>query len=80
MTLDPTILLLGLATTFVIAVRKRALGGGLAMLGIPVRSLAIDPIDAAIIAVGKGAFGGGLAMLGIPLRSLAIDPAPSLVA
>ena len=51
MTLLPTILLLlGLATTFVIAVRKGALGGGLAMLGIPVRSLAIDPIDAAIIA------------------------------
>ena len=44
MTLFPKILLLlGLATTFVIAVRKGALGGGLAMLGIPLRSLAIDP-------------------------------------
>jgi hypothetical protein len=43
MTLDPTILLPGLATTFVIAVGDRALGGGLAMLGIPLRSLAIDP-------------------------------------
>ena len=44
MTLDPTLLLfLGLATTFVIAVRKGALGGGLAMLGIPLLSLALEP-------------------------------------
>jgi hypothetical protein len=43
MTLLPTILLLGLATTFVIAVGKGAFGGALAMLGIPLRSLAIDP-------------------------------------
>jgi hypothetical protein len=48
MTLDPTILLLlGLATTFVIAVRKPALGGRLAMLATPLWSLAIDPINVA---------------------------------
>ena len=49
MTLDPTILLLllGLATTFVIAVRKAALGGGLAMLATPLWSFAMDPIDVA---------------------------------
>ncbi len=49
MTLDPTILLLALATTFVIAVGKGAFGGGLAMLGIPLLSLAVDPIDAAVV-------------------------------
>jgi hypothetical protein len=45
MTLLPTILLLllGLATTFVIAVRKGALGGGLAMLGIQMLWLALEP-------------------------------------
>ena len=44
MTLNPTILLLlGLATTLIIAVRKGALGGGLAMLGIPLLSLALEP-------------------------------------
>lgn len=54
MTLDPTILLLlGLATTFVIAVGNRAVGGGLAMLGIPLRSL-IDPIDAALLEAAGG--------------------------
>jgi hypothetical protein len=47
MTLLPTILLLGLATTFVIAVRKPASGGRLAMLATPLWSLAIDPINVA---------------------------------
>lgn len=57
MTLDPTILLLlGLATTFIIAVGKGAFGGGLAMLGIPLLSLAIDPIEAAIIVAPLIAF------------------------
>ncbi len=57
MTLDPTLLLfLGLATTFVIAVREGALGGGLAMLGIPLLSRAIDPIDAAIVVAPLVAF------------------------
>jgi uncharacterized membrane protein YfcA len=56
MTLDPTILLLGLATTFVIAVGKGAFGGGLAMLGIPLLSLALDPVDAAIIVAPLVAF------------------------
>jgi uncharacterized protein len=67
MTLLPTILLLllGLATTFVIAGRKGALGGGLAVLRIPLPSLAIDPVDAAIIVAPLVAF---------------LDPAPSLVA
>ena len=52
MTLDPTILLLGLATTFVIAVRKAALGGGLAMLGISPRSL-VDPIDGTVLETAR---------------------------
>ena len=56
MLLDPTFLLIGLATTFVIAVGKGAFGGGLAMLGIPLLSLAIDPIDAAIIVAPLVAF------------------------
>jgi hypothetical protein len=44
MTLLPTILLLlGLATTFVIAVGRRAFGDGVAMLGIPLRSVALEP-------------------------------------
>ena len=45
MTLFPRILLLLLLllpTTFVIAVRKGALGAGLAMLGIPLLSLALE--------------------------------------
>jgi uncharacterized membrane protein YfcA len=56
MLLDPTFLLIGLATTLVIAVGKGAFGGGLAMLGIPLLSLAIDPIDAAIIVAPLVAF------------------------
>ena len=45
MNLDPTILLLllGLATTFVIAVSKAALGGGLAMLATPLLWLPLEP-------------------------------------
>ena len=42
MTLFPRILLLLLPTTFVIAVRKGALGGGLAVLRIPLLSLALE--------------------------------------
>jgi uncharacterized protein len=56
MTLDPHVLLLGLATTFVIAVGKGAFGGGLAMLGIPLLSLGIEPVDAAIIVAPLVAF------------------------
>ena len=43
MTLDPTILrLIGLATTFVIALRKGALGGEVAMFRIPLLSVALE--------------------------------------
>ena len=53
MTLLPTILLLlGLATTLIIAVRKADLGGGLAMFGISLRSL-VDPVDAAVLEAAR---------------------------
>ena len=42
MTLDPTILLLGLATTFVIALRKAALRGEVAMFRMPLLSVALE--------------------------------------
>lgn len=46
---DPFFYIVGLATVFIIAVGKGAFGGGLATLGVPLLSLVMPPIDAAII-------------------------------
>lgn len=46
---EPLFYFVGLSTIFVIAVGKGAFGGGLAVLGIPLLSLVMSPIDAAII-------------------------------
>ena len=46
---DPWFLLIGLITVFTVSVGKGAFGGGLAMLGVPLLSFAIEPIPASIM-------------------------------
>lgn len=46
---DPWLYFIGLPTVFVIAVGKSAFGGGLAILGIPLLALTMDPLDAAVV-------------------------------
>ncbi len=46
---DPLFYLVGLTTVFVIALSKGAFGGGLAILGVPMLSLVLPPLDAAIV-------------------------------
>jgi uncharacterized protein len=46
---DPLFYLVGLSTTFLIALSKGAFGGGLAILGVPLLSLVMPPLDAAIV-------------------------------
>lgn len=46
---DPFFYVVGLTTVFIIAVGKGAFGGGLATLGVPLLSLVMPPIEAAII-------------------------------
>jgi hypothetical protein len=46
---DPVFYLVGLPTVFLIALSKGAFGGGLAILGIPLLSLVMSPLDAAIV-------------------------------
>lgn len=45
---DPVFYLVGYATVFIIAISKGAFGGGLAILGVPLLSLVMSPLDAAI--------------------------------
>jgi uncharacterized membrane protein YfcA len=45
---DPVFYLIGYATVFIIAISKGAFGGGLAILGVPLLSLVMPPLDAAI--------------------------------
>jgi len=49
MPIDPIFYLVALPTIFVVAVGKGAFGGGLAMLGVPMLSLVMAPIEAAIV-------------------------------
>jgi hypothetical protein len=49
MHLDPWFLLVGWATVLVISLGKGAFGGGLAMLGVPLMSLVMSPVEAAIL-------------------------------
>lgn len=46
---DPLFFLVGLPTVFVMAVSKGAFGGGLAIIGVPLLSLVMSPIEAAIV-------------------------------
>jgi uncharacterized membrane protein YfcA len=46
---DPLFYLVGLPTVFVMAVSKGAFGGGLAIIGVPMLSLVMSPIEAAIV-------------------------------
>jgi uncharacterized protein len=46
---DPWFYILGFSATFLMALGKGAFGGGLAIIGVPVMALVIDPITAAII-------------------------------
>ncbi|TCT06686.1 sulfite exporter TauE/SafE family protein [Aquabacter spiritensis] len=45
----PQIVLAGFAAVFLIAFAKSAFGGGLAVVGIPVLALVMDPVDAAVV-------------------------------
>ncbi|MGL5362385.1 MAG: sulfite exporter TauE/SafE family protein [Bosea sp. (in: a-proteobacteria)] len=46
---DPTFYIVGWIATLLIALGKGAFGGGLAILGIPLLALVVDPLDAAIM-------------------------------
>lgn len=46
---DPLFYLVGLTTIFIVSVGKGAFGGGLAILGVPLLSLVLPPLDAAIV-------------------------------
>jgi len=47
--LDPLFYLVGLSTVFIVALSKGAFGGGLAILGVPMLSLVLPPLEAAIV-------------------------------
>ena len=49
MPLDPWFLLVGWVTVLIISLGKGAFGGGLAMLGVPLMSLVMAPVEAAIL-------------------------------
>ncbi|MBK8007146.1 MAG: sulfite exporter TauE/SafE family protein [Rhizobiales bacterium] len=46
---DPLFYVVGLTTVFIISLGKGAFGGGLAVIGVPLLSLVMSPIDAVII-------------------------------
>ncbi|MEI8146053.1 MAG: sulfite exporter TauE/SafE family protein, partial [Alphaproteobacteria bacterium] len=46
---DPLFYLVGFTASFLMAFGKGAFGGGLAILGIPLLALVMDPIEAAIV-------------------------------
>jgi uncharacterized protein len=46
---DPLFFLVGLPAVFIMAMSKGAFGGGLAIIGVPMLSLVMSPIEAAII-------------------------------
>lgn len=46
---DPIFYIIGLTAVFIIAFGKGAFGGGLAMLGVPLLSIVMHPMDAAIV-------------------------------
>lgn len=46
---DPAFYIVGLAMVFIMAMSKGAFGGGLAILGVPLLSFVMPPLDAAIV-------------------------------
>ncbi len=46
---DPLFYLVGWATTLLVGIGKGAFGGGLAILGVPLLALVVDPLQAAIM-------------------------------
>jgi len=46
---DPLFYLIGLSTTLLVGIGKGAFGGGLAILGVPLLALVVDPLQAAIM-------------------------------
>lgn len=46
---DPLFYAVGLATVFVMALAKGAFGGGIALIGVPLLSLVVDPLDASVM-------------------------------
>lgn len=46
---DPLFYVVGLSAVFVIGLGKGAFGGGLAILGVPLLALVVDPIEAAVM-------------------------------
>jgi uncharacterized membrane protein YfcA len=46
---EPLFYLIGLPTVFIMAMSKGAFGGGLAIIGVPLLSLVMSPIEAAIV-------------------------------
>jgi uncharacterized membrane protein YfcA len=46
---DPLLYFVGLPTVFVMSISKGAFGGGLAIIGVPMLSLVMSPIEAAIV-------------------------------
>jgi len=53
---NPALYLVGLPTVFLIAMSKGAFGGGLAILGVPLLSFVMSPLDAAITVAPLVAF------------------------
>jgi uncharacterized protein len=53
---DPWFYAVGLVTTFLMAAAKGAFGGGLAIIGVPMLALVMDPISAAIVVAPLVAF------------------------
>lgn len=63
---DPGFYAVGLLTTFLMAAAKGAFGGGLAIIGIPMLALVVDPISAAIIVAPLVAFMDVFALRAFP--------------
>lgn len=63
---DPWFYGIGFLTTFLMAAAKGAFGGGLAIIGIPMLALVVDPITAAIIIAPLVAFMDIFAMRAFP--------------
>jgi uncharacterized protein len=46
---DPVFYAVGLVTVFIMALSKGAFGGGIALVGVPLLSLVVDPLDASVM-------------------------------
>ncbi len=73
---DPLFYLVGYFAIFMIALGKGAFGGGLAVLGVPVLALVVDPVTAAIMMAPLVVVMDPLAIAAYPMRTWSI---PDLV-